>query len=429
MYYYRIFTLGCKVNSYESQALREQLEARGYQPAHEGTRTDVVIINTCSVTSVSDQKSRQKIRSFIEQYKDAVIVAMGCYIQMASGFVQTIPGVDILVGTHKRDRIPDYIAQFQQEKKQIIDVEDYTRKEKYEALHISSYMDNTRAFLKIEDGCDNFCSYCIIPYARGGVRSRPKEEVLKEVTRLVNHGYQEIVLTGIHTGGYGQDLQNVTFAQLLQDILAHEPRLKRLRISSIEESEIHDDMLAILAHEPRIANHLHIPLQSGSASVLRRMNRKYDTEQFYQRLCAIRAIRSDIAITTDIIVGFPGETEEEFLETYQFAKKCAFADIHVFPFSSRSGTVASRMKEQIDPQTKKERVHRLLHLASELREAYQSQFENQEIAVLFEEYDPIRGINTGHTSNYLSVTIEKAESLHNQIRTVIYRKNGCILKE
>ncbi len=429
MKYYRIFALGCKVNSYESQALRELLEKRGYQSASEETKTDVVILNTCSVTSVSDQKSRQKIRSLIEQYPDAIMVVMGCYAQMASDFVKTIPGVDILLGTQNRHLIVDYIDQFEKDKKQIIDVKSYTRKETFEPLHISSYFENTRAFLKIEDGCDNFCSYCLIPYARGNVRSREKEEIVNEVKRLVDHGYQEIVLTGIHTGGYGQDLKNITFAQLLKEILQQESRLKRLRISSIEESEIHDDMIEVMSQDERVANHLHIPLQSGSPTVLKRMNRKYDTEQYYQRLCAIRNVRKDIAITTDIIVGFPGETEEEFLETYHFAQKCAFADIHVFPFSSRSGTAASRMKDQIDPQTKKERVHRLLALAEELRNAYQAQFENQEMEVLFEEFDSIRKINKGHTSNYLSITVEGEESLHNQIRMVIYHQNGSALKE
>lgn len=429
MKYYRIFALGCKVNSYEAQALRELLEERGYQSAREDTKTDVVILNTCSVTSVSDQKSRQKIRSLIEQYPQAIMVVMGCYAQMSSDFIKTIPGVDILLGTQKRHLIPDYIEQFQKDKKQIVDVESYTRKETFEPLHISSYLENTRAFLKIEDGCDNFCSYCVIPYARGNVRSRPKDEIMQEVKRLVDHGYQEIVLTGIHTGGYGQDKKDITFAQLLKDILTQESRLKRLRISSIEESEIHDDMIEILSQDQRVANHLHIPLQSGSPSVLKRMNRKYDTEQYYQRLCAIRKARKDIAITTDIIVGFPGETEEEFMETYRFAQKCAFADIHVFPFSSRSGTVASRMKNQIDPQTKKERVHRLLALAEELKNVYQAQFENQEMEVLFEEYDPIRKINKGHTSNYLSILVEGEESLHNQIRTIIYHQSGSVLKE
>ena len=407
-----IYTLGCKVNSYESEAIREMMINDGYVYSEENV--DVMFINTCSVTSVSDQKSRQRIRSFVKKYPSAIIVVLGCYSQMAYNFISTIEGVDIVIGTKKRVDIISLINQYKETKKQIVLVDKTTRNEEYEPISISSYSDNTRAFLKIQDGCNNFCSYCIIPYTRGGVRSRPKEEVLNEVERLVNNGYQEIVLTGIHTGGYGKDFDNYCFSDLLKDILKN-PKLKRLRISSIEESEIDDAMIDLLVTESRIASHLHIPLQSGSSSVLKRMNRKYDTEQFYQKLVKIREKRPDIAITTDIIVGFPGETEEEFNETYEFSKKCEFSQIHVFPFSPRSGTPAYNMKDQIDPRIKKERVNRLLLLSNELQEQYESQFLGLELEVLFEEYDEENKIAKGHTSNYILVKIPSDVSLHNKI--------------
>lgn len=423
---YLIVTLGCKVNTYESEALKEALENRGYKEDKKNPK--VVIINTCSVTSVSDQKCRQKIRSLIKKYPNTIFVAMGCYVQMASGYLSTIPGVDILVGTSMRSKIPDLIEEYEKNGKLIDIVSKVDKNEKYENLGISSFHDNTRAFLKIEDGCDNYCSYCVIPYARGEVRSRKKEDILLEVGRLIQNGFQEIVLTGIHTGGYGKDLDNYHFSDLLEDILKTYPSLHRLRISSIEESEIDDKMIALMKEYPTIANHLHIPLQSGSETVLRRMNRKYDKKAYLEKLKKIREVRPDISITTDIIVGFPNESEEEFMETYEFAKACSFSKIHVFPFSSREGTPASKMTPQVDPTIKKERVHRLLTLSNELEEAYESRFIGQEIEVLFEEYDEETKINKGHTSNYLLVTVLCEKNLHNHIQKVLYQKGLSILK-
>lgn len=417
--YFYIHTLGCKVNSYESEAIREMMINDGY--LYDDKNPDVIFINTCSVTAVSDQKSRQKIRSFVKKYHHSIIVVLGCYSQMAYNFIKTIEGVNIIIGTKKRVDVVSLINQYKETNEQIVLVDKTSLDEDYEPLSISSYSDNTRAFLKIQDGCNNFCSYCIIPYTRGGVRSRPKEEVLKEVDRLVNNGYKEIVLTGIHTGGYGKDLKDYCFSDLLKDILKNQD-LKRLRISSIEESEIDDQMIDLLVEDPRIASHLHIPLQSGSDTVLKRMNRKYTTEQFYQKLLKIRQKRPDIAITTDIIVGFPNESEEEFLETFEFAKKCQFSQIHVFPFSPRSGTPAYNMKGQIDPRIKKERVSKLISLSSYLQEQYESKFIDKEVEVLFEEYDEVRKIAKGHTSNYILVSIPSEVSLHNQLLKVIYKK-------
>ena len=404
---FKMFTLGCKVNAYESDALKELFLKKGFQEGIDcsNDEIDVITLNTCSVTSVSDQKSRQHIRKLVKEYPNAVIVVMGCYSQMSSDFVSTIEGVDIIVGTNNRHLIPELVEKYLETKKQI---------------NITSFSGNTRAYLKIQDGCNNFCSYCIIPYARGQLRSRPKDEVLNEVSALVNNGYKEIVLTGIHTGKYGEDFPSYTFSNLLKDILDLKPTIERLRISSIEQGEINDDILQLLKDKPQIANHFHIPLQSGSDSVLKRMNRKYLTDEFYEKLCKIRKIKEDVCISTDVIVGFPGETEEEFNETYEFIKKCEFAFLHVFPFSARSGTPAAKMEHQVDPQVKKERVHKLLALSAQLQNKYQSKFIGKELDVLFEEYDEKTKTYRGHSSNYIMVHKKSDIDLTKKLIKVIY---------
>ena len=419
---FKMFTLGCKVNAYESDALKELFLKKGFQEGIDCSddEIDVVTLNTCSVTSVSDQKSRQHIRKLVKEYPNAVIVVMGCYSQMSSDFVSTIEGVDIIVGTNNRHLIPELVEKYLETKKQINIVEKKRRDFSFETSLLTSFSGNTRAYLKIQDGCNNFCSYCIIPYARGQLRSRPKDEVLNEVSALVNNGYKEIVLTGIHTGKYGEDFPSYTFSNLLKDILDLKPTIERLRISSIEQCEINDDILQLLKDKPQIANHFHIPLQSGSDSVLKRMNRKYLTDEFYEKLCKIRKIKEDVCISTDVIVGFPGETEEEFNETYEFIKKCEFAFLHVFPFSARSGTPAAKMEHQVDPQVKKERVHKLLALSAQLQNKYQSKFIGKELDVLFEEYDEKTKTYRGHSSNYIMVHKKSDTDLTKKLIKVIY---------
>ena len=419
---FKMFTLGCKVNAYESDALKELFLKKGFQEGIDcsNDEIDVVTLNTCSVTSVSDQKSRQHIRKLVKEYPNAVIVVMGCYSQMSSDFVSTIEGVDIIVGTNNRHLIPELVEKYLETKKQINIVEKKRRDFSFETSLLTSFSGNTRAYLKIQDGCNNFCSYCIIPYARGQLRSRPKDEVLNEVSALVNNGYKEIVLTGIHTGKYGEDFPSYTCSNLLKDILDLKPTIERLRISSIEQGEINDDILQLLKDKPQIANHFHIPLQSGSDSVLKRMNRKYLTDEFYEKLCKIRKIKEDVCISTDVIVGFPGETEEEFNETYEFIKKCEFAFLHVFPFSARSGTPAAKMEHQVDPQVKKERVHKLLALSAQLQNKYQSKFIGKELDVLFEEYDEQTKTYRGHSSNYIMVHKKSDTDLTKKLIKVIY---------
>ncbi len=424
---YYVETLGCKVNTYESEALKKLLDLNGYENSKNDDKPDVIIVNTCSVTSVSDQKCRQKIRSLIRKFPQAIMVVMGCYSQIDAKTIKDIAGVNIIVGTNNRHLIPQLIEQFLLNKQQINLVEENKRNFDYEELEVSSYYENTRAYLKIQDGCDNFCSYCIIPYARGKMRSRPKEEVLKEVHSLLDNGFLEIVLTGIHTAGYGQDLENYNFTDLVKDIIK-DKRLKRLRVSSIEESEVTKDFIDLMAHNDVLARHLHIPLQSGSENILKRMNRKYNKQQFLDKINYIRQCMPEIAITTDIIVGFPGETEEEFKETLDFAQKCNFAKIHVFPFSARRGTPADKMANQVSSIVKKNRVRELISLSNKLENQYQNQFVGQELGVIFETYDDNIKMYKGHSSNYLLVYQKSDVDLHNKFLNVTYKKLDSVKK-
>ena len=412
-------SLGCKVNSYESNALSDALKKEGY--IYNSKNPDVAFINTCSVTATADQKSRQHIRKLITNYPNAIVVVMGCYSQGQHEFIKKEIKPAIIVGTSNRNRIISLIKEYEKNRIPIDLVEDNPRLFKYEELGLTSYSENIRAYLKIEDGCDNFCSYCLIPYRRGKARSRDFNECVLEAKSLVDNGYKEIVLTGIHIGGYGKDLNGISFSKLVKNILDIKD-LYRLRISSIEESEIDDELIFLINERDNLANHFHIPLQSGSDSVLKRMNRKYNKEQFLNKIKLIKEACPDVAFTTDVIVGFPGETEEEFLESYNFIKECGFNMIHVFPFSSREGTVASKMPNQVNPKIKKERVSRLLELSNSLWDRYTDRFVDKVVEVLIEQYDEENRCNIGHTSNYLEVKIYSEPLPIGSITKTIYRK-------
>ena len=421
---FKIFSLGCKVNSYECNAVASALKGAGYE--EDNSNPDVVIINTCSVTATADQKSRQHIRKFQKLYPNAITVVMGCYAQGNAEFIDKEIQPTILIGTSNRNRIVELIEQYQKIKQRIVLIDQGTRDFKYEELGVTSCSENIRAYLKIQDGCNNFCSYCIIPYRRGKMRSRNKQEILEEAKYLVEKGYKEIVLTGIHVGGYGQDLENDSFSSLVKE-LSDIKGLESLRISSIEESEIDDELIKLITERKNIAHHLHIPLQAGSNSVLKAMNRKYTKEQFVEKILKIRKLLPNIAISTDIIVGFPGETDDDFLDTVEVAKKC-FDMIHVFPFSARSGTGAARMKNQISPEVKSKRVDTLISLCKELWDKYTSRFINQEINVLVERFDEEKSLNIGHTSNYLEVAIPSKKPQIGEFIKVILTKNMILSK-
>lgn len=422
-----LFSLGCKVNGYENNALREQFLEEGFQEEKDPSEADIIVINTCSVTHVADQKSRQHIRKFRRECPKAILAVMGCYSEANEKEVADM-GADIIVGTSNRNKIiPSFLKIIHGDlASPFIDIKKNIRQERYEEMGQIAFSNQARAYLKIQDGCDNFCSYCLIPSLRGNSRSRNKDNIISETQNFVRQGYKEIVLTGIHIGKYGYDFidQNYFLSNLINDILVASPSLYRLRLGSLESKEITDDFFSIFAKYPAIANHIHIPLQSGSSSVLQRMHRPYDTDAFLKTITDLRNIREDVAITTDIIVGFPNESEEEWHETMEFVKKARFSQIHVFPFSARKGTLAASMEGQIDPQIKQKRVQELLSLGGTLKSNYENHFLKHEVEVLFEEYKD--GFAYGHTSNYLHVKIPCSRSLHGEILKIVLEKENLV---
>ena len=408
---FKIITLGCKVNTYESEFMLENLLRSGYIYSEE--KPDIIIINTCSVTNMADKKSKKMVRRARRENKDAILVVAGCSTQNAKEEYENM-GIDILIGNSKKSKIVELISNYQKTHEPY-NYFTQNRDLDFENMTVEKFTTHTRAFIKIQDGCNNFCSYCIIPYVRGNIRSKKFADVFKEAEVLVANGHKEIVLTGIHTGSYhneDKDLSDVISA------IAKIPGLKRIRISSIEITELNDKFLHLLATEPKIANHLHIPLQSGSDTVLKRMNRKYDTTYFKEKIAQIRKIRPDISITTDCIVGHPYETAECFQEYVNFCKEMAFSKLHVFPFSKRNGTASALMPE-INEEEKRKRVHVLLALSNALEHDYEKKFLGEKLEVITEEY--INGYTTGFTSNYLKVYL-KGELKLNQVYECVIDK-------
>ncbi|SMQ82976.1 threonylcarbamoyladenosine tRNA methylthiotransferase MtaB [Bacillus sp. OV166] len=419
-------TLGCKVNHYETEAIWQLFKQEGYERVDFESISDVYIINTCTVTNTGDKKSRQVIRRAVRKNPDAVICVTGCYAQTSPAEIMAIPGVDVVVGTQDRNKMLEYIEQYKLERQPINGVGNIMKSRIYEELDVPSFTDRTRASLKIQEGCNNFCTFCIIPWARGLMRSRDPKEVIRQAQQLVDAGYQEIVLTGIHTGGYGEDIKDYNLAQLLRDLEAV-IGLKRLRISSIEASQITDEVIEVIKHSTIVVSHLHIPLQSGSNSVLKRMRRKYTMEFFGERLDRLKEVLPRLAVTSDVIVGFPGETEEEFMETFNFINDHKFSELHVFPYSKRTGTPAARMEDQVDEEVKNERVHRLISLSDQLAKEYASQFEDEVVEVIPEEVskdEANSGFLIGYTDNYMKVVFSGTEDLIGKIVKVKISKAG-----
>ena len=393
----KAITLGCKVNAYESEFVLSKFKEKGYEITDD--KSDIYIINTCSVTNTSDAKSRKVINRIVRENPNAIIVVMGCMIEAHRDYSND--GISIMIGNKDKSRIVELVNEYieNQEKKKLL-YDDFDTS--FEDMFINEMQEHTRAYVKIQDGCENFCSYCIIPYTRGRQRSKNPDKVIEEINTLVKNGYKEVVLTGIHTGHYGSDL-NTTFPELLKRI-SKIKGLGRLRISSIEITELDSEFLDVLKNEKVIVNHMHIPLQSGSDTILKAMNRKYLRDYFKEKIEIIRKIRPGISISTDIIVGFPGETEELFQETLDFARLMNFSKIHVFPCSVRRGTKAESMPNQIDEKVKKERVKRLVALSNELEKNYLKSYIGKIVEVLVETNDNDASI--GHTSNYLKVRIK-----------------------
>jgi threonylcarbamoyladenosine tRNA methylthiotransferase MtaB len=420
-------TLGCKVNHYETEAIWQLFKEAGYERTDFESVSDVYVINTCTVTNTGDKKSRQVIRRAIRKNPDAVICVTGCYAQTSPAEIMAIPGVDIVVGTQDRVKMLEYIEQYKQERQPINGVGNIMKNRVYEELDVPAFTDRTRASLKIQEGCNNFCTFCIIPWARGLMRSRDPKEVIRQAQQLVDAGYKEIVLTGIHTGGYGEDMKDYNLAMLLTDLEAEVKGLKRLRISSIEASQITDEVIEVMDKSKVVVRHLHIPLQSGSNTVLKRMRRKYTMEFFAERLARLKEALPGLAVTSDVIVGFPGETEEEFMETYNFIKEHKFSELHVFPYSKRTGTPAARMDDQIDEEVKNERVHRLIALSDQLAKEYASQYEGEVLEVIPEERfkeSSDSNLFVGYTDNYLKIVFPATEEMVGQIVKVKITKAG-----
>ena len=421
---YKIEFLGCKVNSYEADCLNDELEKRGYSLFDEkkDSSIDIVIINTCAVTETSVTKDRKMIRHYKKKYPSCILVAMGCYAQYMGKTTQDELGIDIVVGTSNRSQIPSLIDEYLINKKKIYLIEENRNIDKYEEISLKDTLGNTRAYVKIQDGCDNFCTYCLIPYIRGRSRSRSKETILDEIRSLLENNYKEIVLTGIDMGSYGVDKDDhYFFSDLIEDILKTFPNLYRLRISSLEESQIDDKLLDLFKNYKTLASHFHIPLQSGSEFILKKMNRKYNLENYKKTIKKIRSIREDVAITTDVIVGFPYESEDLFLETYKFIKEIKFSKVHVFPYSRRQGTIANKYPEQVEEVNKKLRVASLIELSNDLEEEYKSKFYGKTIEFLFENYDPKMKAYRGHSSNYLEYYYQSDKNITNEVLTLEYK--------
>lgn len=407
-----IETLGCKVNTYESEVIKEEFLRNGYELADNLSDANVIVVNTCSVTNQSDAKSRKVIRNARKNNKNAILVVCGCSSQNHQDELKDL-GADILIGNKDKSKIFDYVNNY--DNKQIINYYNMINTD-FEKMSLDNYSERTRAFVKIQDGCNNYCSYCIIPYLRGTIRNKDLNDAINEINTLVNNEFKEIVLTGIHTGSYPE------LVKLIQEISKND-KLERIRISSIEATEINDEFLKELKNNNKICNHMHIPVQAACDNTLKKMNRKYDMNKFKEIINKIREVRPDINITTDLIVGFPTETKEDFLESYNNAKEIKFGKIHVFPYSKRDGTVAAKMKSIVTDTEKKERTHKMITLSNKLENEYYNKFIDKTLSVLVEEvFDKYC---TGHTDNYIKVIINKKLE-HNKFYNVkIIKVDNC----
>ena len=416
-----LHNLGCKVNAYETEVMQEMLEQAGYEivPFKEGA--DVYVINTCTVTNIADRKSRQMLHRARKLNPEAVVVAAGCYVQ-TQGEREIDPCIDIVIGNNHKKDLVRILREYEEnrEKDRAGEIGDINRTKEYESLHLTRTGEHTRAYIKVQDGCNQFCTYCIIPYARGRVRSREMQDVEQEVRTLAGNGYQEVVLTGIHLSSYGIDFDGRR--HLIELIRAvHEIEgIRRIRLGSLEPGIVTEEFAEALASMPKICPHFHLSLQSGCDAVLKRMNRKYTSGEYYEKCRILRKFFDAPALTTDVIVGFPGETEAEFQESYDFVDKVDFYETHIFKYSKREGTKAASMPDQVDEQIKAQRSARLIELGEKKRKAYEKKFIGRTVEVLVEEDAVIGGKNvqTGHTKEYIKIALDSEENLRNCIVNV-----------
>ncbi|HSQ89041.1 tRNA (N(6)-L-threonylcarbamoyladenosine(37)-C(2))-methylthiotransferase MtaB [Romboutsia sp.] len=415
------YTLGCKVNQYETEAMLEMFEKEGYSQVDSEEFADVYVINTCTVTHMSDRKSRQYIRRMKKKNPDAIIAVVGCYSQVSPEEILDIEEVNLVMGTNERRTIVEEIKKLDASKK-VSTVDDIMKVRAFEEIEISQSNGKTRAFMKIQDGCDRFCSYCIIPYARGGkVRSRSMESIIEEVKKLASNGYKEIVLTGIHVASYGKDIKDdqMTLLNVIKEINKVE-EIQRIRLSSVEPVLFTDEFVSEVSKMKKVCPHYHLSLQSGCDETLKRMNRRYTIEEYKTIVDRLRENIPNVAITTDVIVGFPGETNEEFNKTYEFLRDIELSQMHIFKYSPRKGTPAATMENQIDPQMKQFRSEKLLNLSKENFNKFASKFIGEELEVLFEQ-NIVDNKYEGLTPNYIRVVVDSNEDIRGQILKVKIR--------
>ena len=415
-------TLGCKVNQYETNAMAQKFLEKGYTVLEENRINnldkvpDICIINTCTVTNMSDRKSRQMLRKVKENNPETIVVAVGCYAQVAKEALKEIPEIDLVLGNNEKVNIVEYVEKYLAEHIDNVEIEDVMKSIEFSDFGDITFTEKTRAVIKIQDGCDRFCSYCIIPYARGRVRSRKPESIVSEIEKIAEEGIKEVVITGIHIASYGKDFkENYHLIDLLEEINKIKS-IERIRLGSIEPLLITEEFVERLKKLDKICHHFHLSLQSGCDETLKRMNRRYTTEQFEEITQRLRNAYKDVKLTTDIIVGFPGETEVEFDKTYQFLSRIKFYKMHVFKYSQRKGTKAAIMPGQIPGEKKEERSKILIELSNKNEKEYNEQEIGKEVTVLFEEEKD--GIYKGHTANYMLVYCETNEDLENKIKTV-----------
>ncbi len=434
-----LHNLGCKVNAYETEAMQELLEKDGYEIVSFHEEADVYIINTCSVTNMADRKSRQMIHKARKQNPEAVVVAAGCYVQTLGNAGKTEEGIDIIVGNNKKNNIVDILNAYFRDhpEKQVQELIDINHTNEYEDLHLSRTAEHTRAYLKVQDGCNQFCTYCIIPYARGRVRSRAKNDVVEEVRTLAANGYKEIVLTGIHLSSYGIDFAKESgkpddLLSLIQAV--HEvDGIERIRLGSLEPRIITEEFAEVLANLPKVCAHFHLSLQSGCDATLKRMNRRYDAAEYEEKCHVLRKYFKNPALTTDVIVGFAGETEEDFQESKNFVDRIDFYETHIFKYSKREGTRAASMPEQVDEQEKTRRSNIMLEMNAEKMKKYEQLWIGQDVDVLFEEITEKDGARyaVGHTKEYLRIMNpcgdDSEEQWINQIKTITLKNNSQIM--
>lgn len=411
-----LYTLGCRVNSYESEAMAEKFIKEGYEVVSFDEFSDVYVINTCTVTNMGDKKSRQMIGRARRHNPEAIIAVVGCYSQIASDEIAQIEGVDVVLGSRNKGDIVYWVNRAREESKQVVEVKDVLKNNEFEQLAISEYQDKTRAFLKIQDGCNRFCSYCLIPFARGGVCSKEPEKILKEVKELSKNGFKEIILSGVHTASYGVDLEgNWDLVKILEEINKIEG-IERIRIGSIDPTFFTEGVIERICNLEKMCPHFHLSLQSGCDATIRRMNRKYTAQEYKDVVENLRKYMKDVSITTDIIVGFPGESNVEFEATYEFLKGIKLSKMHIFKYSKRTGTKAAEMPFQVDGLIKEERSKKLIELNNALEVEFMEKFLGREMRVLYEEaISGKENTYVGYTENYIKVITESDENLEGKI--------------